>query len=34
LFAVAGISWKKSQKCNPKQDPELVQKKRLCCKKW
>ena len=27
LFAVAGISWKKSQKCNPKKDPELVQKK-------
>ncbi len=27
LFAVAGISWKKTQKCNPKKDPELVQKK-------
>ena len=27
LFAVAGISWKKTQKCNPKKDPHLVQKK-------
>ena len=27
LFAVAGISWKKSQKSNPKKDPQLVQKK-------
>ncbi len=27
LFAVAGISWKKTQKCNPKKAPELVQKK-------
>ena len=27
LFAVAGISWKKTQKCNPKKDPQLVQKK-------
>lgn len=27
LFAVAGISWKKTQKCNPKKDLELVQKK-------
>lgn len=27
LFAVAGISWKKTQKCNPKKEPELVQKK-------
>lgn len=27
LFAQAGISWKKTQKCNPKKDPLLVQKK-------
>lgn len=27
LFAEADISWKKSQKCNPKADPELVEKK-------
>ncbi len=27
LFAIAGISWKKTQKRNPKKDPELVQKK-------
>ena len=26
LFAVAGISWKKTQKSNPKKDPELVKK--------
>jgi putative transposase len=28
LFKEAGISWKKTQKRNPKADPELVQKKR------
>jgi len=28
LFREAGISWKKSQKKNPKGDPELVKKKR------
>jgi len=27
LFEQAGISWKKTQKRNPKADPELVQKK-------
>lgn len=27
LFAAAGISWKKTQKRNPKADPELVEKK-------
>lgn len=27
LFEQAGISWKKTQKRNPKQDPALVQKK-------
>lgn len=27
LFADAGISWKKTQKHNPKADPELVEKK-------
>lgn len=27
LFHEAGMSWKKTQKCNPKTDPELVQKK-------
>jgi putative transposase len=27
LFHEAGISWKKTQKRNPKQDPELVEKK-------
>nr|WP_157999183.1 winged helix-turn-helix domain-containing protein [Anaplasma marginale] len=27
LFKEAGISWKKSQKKNPKRDPELVKKK-------
>lgn len=27
LFAEAGISWKKSQKRNPKADPKLVEKK-------
>ncbi len=27
LFAVAGISWKKTQKSNPKKEPQLVQKK-------
>jgi len=28
LFEEAGISWKKTQKRNPKKDPELVKKKR------
>lgn len=28
LLSSAGISWKKSQKVNPKSDPELVKKKR------
>lgn len=28
LFKEAGISWKKTQKRNPKADPELVQKKK------
>lgn len=28
LFALAGISWKKAQKINPKYDEELVKKKR------
>ena len=27
LFHQAGISWKKTQKCNPKKDPELIEKK-------
>lgn len=27
LFEQAGISWKKTQKCNPKADPTLVEKK-------
>ena len=27
LFAQAGISWKKTQRSNPKKDPELVEKK-------
>jgi len=27
LFHQAGISWKKDTKCNPKKDPELVEKK-------
>jgi putative transposase len=27
LFKAAGISWKKTQKCNPKLEPELVEKK-------
>ncbi|GAP99688.1 mobile element protein [Leptolyngbya sp. NIES-2104] len=27
LFHEAGISWKKTQKCNPKKDPDLVEKK-------
>jgi putative transposase len=27
LFEAAGISWKKTQKRNPKQDPDLVEKK-------
>ena len=27
LFKAAGISWKKTQKCNPKLDPEVVEKK-------
>ncbi len=27
LFHTAGISWKKTQKRNPKKDPELVEKK-------
>ncbi|MBD2539393.1 winged helix-turn-helix domain-containing protein, partial [Coleofasciculus sp. FACHB-SPT36] len=27
LFEQAGISWKKTQKRNPKADPELVEKK-------
>jgi putative transposase len=26
LFEQAGVSWKKTQKCNPKTDPELVKK--------
>mgnify|MGYP001795621409 FL=1 len=29
LFDESGISWKKSQKVNPKSDPELVKKKRI-----
>jgi putative transposase len=29
LLAGAGLSWKKTQKRNPKTDPEMVQKKRL-----
>lgn len=29
LFYDSGISWKKSQKVNPKSDPELVKKKRI-----
>ena len=29
LFSDSGISWKKSQKVNPKADPELVKKKRI-----
>lgn len=28
LFAEAGIRWKKTQKCNPKADPEAVEKKK------
>jgi putative transposase len=24
LFSAAGISWKKTQKCNPKADPQLA----------
>lgn len=28
LFKTAGISWKKTQKCNPRLDPELVEKKK------
>jgi putative transposase len=28
LFAEAGISWKKTQKRNPKADPEIVEKKK------
>jgi len=27
LFYKADISWKKTQKCNPKKDPELIEKK-------
>ena len=27
LFKAAGISWKKTQKCNPKLEPEIVEKK-------
>ena len=27
LFAQAGITWKKTQRSNPKKDPELVEKK-------
>ncbi len=27
LFKAAGISWKKTQQCNPKLKPELVEKK-------
>lgn len=27
LFHIAGISWKKTQKRNPKKDPQLVEKK-------
>lgn len=27
LFKAAGISWKKTQKCNPKLEPESVEKK-------
>lgn len=29
LLSEAGLSWKKSQKRNPKTDPEIVKKKRL-----
>lgn len=32
LFKQAGISWKKTQKHNPKLDPELVEKKTGDCK--
>lgn len=31
LFEEAGISWKKSQKINPKHDPELVKKSEKRC---
>ena len=29
LFSEAGISWKKTQKSNPRKDPDLVKKKKL-----
>ncbi|WP_371128348.1 hypothetical protein [Gloeomargarita lithophora] len=28
LFSEAGITWKRSQKTNPKSEPELVKKKK------
>ena len=34
LFEQAGISWKKTQKCNPKADPEAVEKKRVEISQW
>lgn len=34
LFEEAGISWKKTQKRNPKKDPELVKKKRQEITDW
>lgn len=34
LFSLAGISWKKTQKHNPKKDPCLVEKKKQEIKTW
>jgi putative transposase len=34
LFTAAGLSWKKSQKRNPKADPELVEKKTTELSEW
>ncbi len=34
LFAQAGISWKKTQRSNPKKDPELVKKNRTSWCGW
>ncbi len=34
LFSEAGISWKKTQKSNPRKDPDLVKKKKIEIETW
>ncbi len=34
LFSEAGISWKKTQKSNPRKNPDLVKKKKIEIETW